>query len=339
MDQNINKVKRCCGCVMPETEGHVDFNENGMCTICSQLKDGPVIKKDGEEKDRLDILKRKVDKFRVGGKYDCAVSVSGGKDSVMALYIAKKVLGLNPLAIFIDNGFALPEMYENIQNATDILKVDFIIHKTHDCMDIFKYSIESQKEIYYCRVCHALIDLTIRDICKKYGIRLILGGYTKGQQYIRNNELFWIYDISDESIKEVLRELPQYEHLVELFDNQTAYFGKHYKEIVQLSPFRYMKWQEDEIVELLSKELKFKKAKNSWPENSSNCTFNYVAQYLALKTFGYAQHEVELSNLVRVGEMSRERALDIVETPLYADIIEATLDKMGIDIQKFEKAY
>lgn len=63
-------------------------------------------------------------------------------------------MNLNVLAIFIDNGFALPEMYDNLNNATDILNVDMMIFKTSDMIDIFKKCIESKKDIYYCRVCH-----------------------------------------------------------------------------------------------------------------------------------------------------------------------------------------
>ncbi len=76
--------------------------------------------------------------IKKNSKYNCVVSVSGGKDSIMTLYVAKKILNLNVLAIFIDNGFALPEMYDNLNNATDILNVDMMIFKTSDMIDIFK---------------------------------------------------------------------------------------------------------------------------------------------------------------------------------------------------------
>lgn len=57
-------------------------------------------------------------------KYDCAVSISGGKDSLMVLYIAKKILNLNPLGICIDNGFIREEeLVNNIKNAADVLEI------------------------------------------------------------------------------------------------------------------------------------------------------------------------------------------------------------------------
>jgi hypothetical protein len=29
-------IKRCARCVMPETEGHILLDENGICTICNK---------------------------------------------------------------------------------------------------------------------------------------------------------------------------------------------------------------------------------------------------------------------------------------------------------------
>ena len=103
----------------------------------------------------------------------------------MTLYIAKKILGLNPLAVMIDSGFALKEMPKNLENATDILGIDSMIFKMSDIQDVFGLLLRSKKRIYYCRLCHALLDLKIHEIASRFGVNLILGGYTKGQQYIK----------------------------------------------------------------------------------------------------------------------------------------------------------
>lgn len=39
-----------------------------------------------------------------------------------------------------------------------------------------------------------------------------------------------------------------------------------------------MTWNENEILNIITEELKFKIPKNSWPDKSSNCMFNYVSQ-------------------------------------------------------------
>jgi len=104
--------------------------------------------------------------------------------------------------------------------------------------------------------------------------------------------------------------------------------------MILISPFKYIEWDEDKILEIITKELKFTLPKKSWPDKSSNCSFNYVAQYMALKQFGYAQHETELSDMIREGEITRERALQIINTPIEDSDIKNALDKLGIDIKE-----
>lgn len=334
MKYNI-QTKRCKLCIMPEIKGRIELDSDGICNLCKEHK---VIQITSENFDsfsaekKLAILQKKVDKYKGKNKYDCAVSISGGKDSIMTLYIAVKILHLKPLAIFIDNGFALDEMYDNVKNATDILGVDLIIYKTSDLLKLFKKLIQSKKKLYYCRICHAVLDNAVLSICHKYGIKLTLGGYTKGQQYIQNNELFWIYDESDKNTIDIISDDEDFCHYADMYKNQHKYFVKEYGAIQQLSPFKYIEWNEDEIIELISKELLWKRPQRSWPDKSANCSFNYVAQYLAEQQFGYAQHESELSVLIRNKELSRSRAIEIIETPIEDSDLTKALDKLGLTI-------
>ena len=327
---------RCACCIMPEAKGHITLGDDGVCSVCRDLQEKIAPSQSFDSKspeEKLETLKKIVAPYKKGNRYDCAVSVSGGKDSIMTLYVAVRVLGLNPLAIIIDNGFALDEMYANVKNATDILGVDLMVFKTADLLKIFPQMIRSGKPIYYCRVCHALIDNAIRRIAHQNGIDLILGGYTKGQQYIRNSELFWIYKESDENAVELFQTMSGYEDYADLIHNQNKYFREHYGNMRLLSPFKYIEWNENKILDIITRELKFQLPKRSWPDKSSNCSFNYVAQYLTEKVFNYGQHEVELSELVRVGEMSRERALEIIHSPIEESDLEKPLEKMGLTVE------
>ena len=336
MSYNI-KVNRCKKCIMPESPGVIEFDDTGTCNLCnafqSQEKDDNAFSNFSSE-DKLAILQKKVDRYKNKGQYDCAIALSGGKDSIMTLYIAVKQLGLNPLAIFIDNGFALDEMYDNVKNATDVLGTDLIVYKTSAMIKLFPELLKTKKKFYYCRICHALLDMAILSIAKKYGIELVLGGYTKGQQYIKINELYWIYKESDDNIVEQLEKMPEFSYLLPLYRNQHSYFLKEFGKIQQLSPFKYVEWNEDEIMKIISKELKWKKPDRSWPDKSSNCSFNYVAQYLAEQQFGYAQHESELSCLVRENEITRERALEVIQTPIEHDDLVKALDKLGLTLDE-----
>lgn len=334
MRYNI-QAKRCRCCIMPETPGHVEMDETGVCSLCRAFRQTEAQQETFEQfspEKKLAILQKKVDRYKNKGEYDCVVAVSGGKDSIMTLYIAVRTLGLKPLAVFIDNGFALEEMYQNVRNATDILGADLLIYKTADMLRLFPRLLRSGRRLYYCRICHALLDRAVLSICQKYGIGLSLGGYTKGQQYLRNSELFWIYDESDRNICELLDGDPDFGHLLPMYQNQQRYFTEHFGRIRQISPFKYVEWNEDEILALITRELKWQKPKRSWPDKSSNCAFNYVAQYLAEKQFGYAQHESELSVQVRSGELTRARAEEIIESPIEESDLVSALQKLGLTL-------
>lgn len=325
-------MKRCTRCIMPEVEGHVSFDDNGVCNVCNNFDDLKVGVVENKQHGGHEELMKKIERYRgdIDSKYDCAVGVSGGKDSMMTLYIAKKELGLNPLAIFIDNGFSLDEMYHNIKSATDLLGVDLIVYKVNAAKDIFKYLLQTKKPVYYCRVCHALIDVYVREVASKYNIKLLLGGYTKGQEFAKSEELFWIFDESDKNVHNELSKSPELRDTLNILDNLAIYLYENYSHIGQVNPFQYMDYDKEKILQFLIKEMNFKSPNDSWPKGSTNCSFNFVSQHLAVKHWGYSQHETEESTLIRNNEISREKALEIIETPILMEKVEEELAKLGL---------
>lgn len=73
-----------------------------------------------------------------------------------------------------------------------------MIYKVNRFKEIFKYLLEKKKPVYYCRVCHALLDVYVREVADRYNIKLLMGGYTKGQEFAKSEELFWIFNESDD---------------------------------------------------------------------------------------------------------------------------------------------
>lgn len=324
---------RCNKCVMPEVIGHIELDERCICNCCYEDINTCHIEEQ-EITYGIDVLKEIIKQNLTGreGKYDCMVAVSGGKDSIMCLYIAKVVLGLKPLAVFIDNGFGVPEMLHNIHNTVEKLDIDFISFRTNELRNIFKELLLTKKPIYYCRICHEMIDIYLREIAQQYNINLLIGGYTKGQGYARTSELYWIYDESDKNTIETLIQNPKYERIAEILDNHAMYLYENFDSINQINPFEYMPYDEEGIIKFLQEEFDFKLPSKSWPKDSTNCLFNFVSQYLAEKNFGYSQHEVEISTLIRNGEMKRERGLEIIETPISEEILEEVLAKIGLTV-------
>jgi len=324
-------LKRCARCVMPETEGHIALDDNGTCSICNkhlnhQQPGSPPVH------GGLAELRKKVQEVPVieGSVYNALVALSGGKDSTMALYVTVKELQLRPLAVFIDNGFCTEAMYSNVRNATDKLGVDLLIFAPQLIKNLFKHLLLSKSRVYYCRICNALIDYYLRAIALQHRIPLLITGLTKGQEFLKGTELFWIYRASDANLLRAIDGQPEFKQVADMFASLALYFHKHFSSITQVSPFHYLAYEEKEILSVLTNELGYTLPSVSWPQGSTNCLFNFVSQSLTVDYFGYSQHEAEISALVRNGEMARERALEIIETPISEKQMELALAKLNL---------
>ena len=327
----MSGVKRCQNCIMPETPGHIEFDANGVCNICLK-NSGAQAQSRQKNPEGFTALKKQVDALRASsrGPYDSMVALSGGKDSTMTLYIARRELGLNPLAVFIDNGFCGGAMYHNIQAATDRLGVDLVVLRPQLIKQLFRHLLLQNSRVYYCRICNALIDYYIRIIARQHGIGLLLTGHTKGQEFLKGTEMFWIYRDSDSNLLSDIKDRSEFRIVSDMFASLTLYFHRTFGSITALSPFHYIDYEEDEIYRTLFKELDFKLPEASWPQGSTNCLFNFVAQLLTVRFFGYSQHEAEISALVRNHEMTRQRALEIIETPISQLQVNTALERIGL---------
>jgi len=323
-----HKVVRCTRCVMPETNGHITLDTRGVCSVClKQRRTG------GEERGGLERLRRSVAELKGRDcQYDSLVALSGGKDSTMTLYLAVKELGLSPLVVFIDNGFCHEAMYDNVRNATRRLGVDLLIYKPQLIQQLFRHLLLLKSRVYYCRICNALIDVYIRRLALQHNIPLVLGGHTKGQEFLKGTEMFWIYRASDAALIEAVHGLPEFSSVAEIFSSLAMYLHANFKSIRFLSPFHFLDYAEEKILAILTGELGFRLPEVSWPRGSTNCLFNFVSQYLTVSYYGYSQHEAEISSLVRNKELERGRALEIIETPITPRQMGLSLERMGLTV-------
>ena len=100
-------MKYCKKCVMPDTRPGISFDENGICCGCINHA-----KKAGIDYEaRMGELKKLCDKYRGmnGNGYDCAIAVSGGKDSHFQVHIMKEVMGMNPILFSVEDNFPMTE--------------------------------------------------------------------------------------------------------------------------------------------------------------------------------------------------------------------------------------
>ena len=111
-------MKYCKRCVMPDTRPGITFNEQGICSACQSYEKRKLI----DWNTRYKELEELCDKYRGmnGDSYDCAIAVSGGKDSYYQVYLMKEVLKMNPILFSVEDNFEMTEAGKhNIKNISE----------------------------------------------------------------------------------------------------------------------------------------------------------------------------------------------------------------------------
>jgi N-acetyl sugar amidotransferase len=109
---------------MPDTRPGLKLNKDGVCNACTNYDK----KKTIDWSQRWRELEKLCDKYRGsnGNYYDCAIAVSGGKDSHVQVLTLKKKLNMNPLLITVDNYSWTDTGRKNIKNICDTFNCDLV---------------------------------------------------------------------------------------------------------------------------------------------------------------------------------------------------------------------
>lgn len=113
---------RCKKCVLPKHYKEVEFDEEGVCSLCRNFREDTVILKSQEAKLEKLIESRK----KLNLPYDCIIPLSGGWDSAYASWVMGKKFNLRLLGLNIDNGFRTPHALANMEIISKKLGMDLV---------------------------------------------------------------------------------------------------------------------------------------------------------------------------------------------------------------------
>ncbi|MBR2761855.1 MAG: N-acetyl sugar amidotransferase [Solobacterium sp.] len=108
----------CRKCVMPNTRPGITFNSDGVCSACQAYEN----RKSINWEERWKELEAICDKYRGmnGNDPDCAIAVSGGKDSHFQVHLMKNVMHMNPVLFSVEDNFPMTKAgMHNIQNISE----------------------------------------------------------------------------------------------------------------------------------------------------------------------------------------------------------------------------
>jgi len=107
-----------------------------------------------------------------------------------------------------------------------------------------------------------------------------------------------------------------------------------------LHPFlNYVEWQQNELENILFNELKWEIPKGAKNSSRFGCEIDTLRQYLFYKTLGYNDTHVDLSCLIRDGQINKVEAEEVLISTLNIPegYILYILTKAGIDAESFLK--
>ena len=109
---------------MPDTRPGITFDEKGICIGCINYEKQKLTDWDK----RWNELETLCDQYRGsnGKGYDCAIAVSGGKDSHFQVYVLKEKLKMNPLLISFGNVDWTETGRKNLDNISNAFGCDII---------------------------------------------------------------------------------------------------------------------------------------------------------------------------------------------------------------------
>ena len=112
-------MRYCKKCTMPDTRPGITFDAEGVCSACRHYE----ARKNVDWDARFKEFEAYCDKYRGmngPGGYDCAVAVSGGKDSHFQVWMLKEVMHMNPILFSVEDNFPMTQAgIHNLKNISE----------------------------------------------------------------------------------------------------------------------------------------------------------------------------------------------------------------------------
>lgn len=319
--------KHCRKCLLVEQGNTISLSEDGTCSVCREYAEqGKKESVPQLESNLIRILK----KFRGRSRYDCMVMCSGGKDSIMSLYLMRTRYQMNPLVFTFDHGFENEEALDNIRRAVEILDTDWVYYRTEYMRTAFIAMIEEDTVAPLCHLCAMWYIRMTYEWAELYGIPLIVAGWTRGQSRESRESGAEYAEMSRQTadfVRKVLRRIPKYKNFPTSM-TEAVRLAKRSRKHVMISPHWYLEWEPEKMNHILHEQLGWRAPKESYPRGSTNCSLNFLSVHRTLRNFGYTHYHAEMSKQIRMGEMSRAEAEKLLAINFTEEKVEQVLQSL-----------
>lgn len=337
-------VKRCNVCILPKS-GLFDFDDHGTCSLCHVVRQAQGA---AEVIDEPELLERYIGEIRARGRgrpFDCVVGVSGGRDSSYLLYLLTRKHQLRCLAAYYRTPFTSDVTDANVRRLTSILEVPLAelpvpqeLHRRVAREFTMMWAEKPDPVIanMACAPCK-LVNREVFKLARARGIRSVVYGGNRfeavqiavgaardgtmttsaaaAKQLALKGQLQRGLQLTKKGI-EALKASAQLWRYIPLgvqasimyICPHTAYLRFRYPDIFTLEYFCFGGWSEGESQRILA-ELGWEMPPACNSMWKSDCSFAEQKNIMLLEMTGVSYMEAFLSNMIRVGALSRDEAL------------------------------
>ncbi|MBR3149664.1 MAG: N-acetyl sugar amidotransferase [Eubacterium sp.] len=316
-------MKYCKKCVMPSTRPGISFNSDGVCTACCNQEK----RKEIDWNERWNELEKLCEKYRGmnGDGYDCAIAVSGGKDSHFQVNIMKNELKMNPILFSVEDNFPMTEAGKhNLRNISEQFSCNIISIKPDRAVQkkLMRYMFETYgKPTWYIDRLIYTYPLIMAD---KFNTPLLVYGENVSYEYggADCKETYSAREILSNGVasgfddEELIREAG--------ITKQDLYLTKAPEQAVfdRLEPIYlsyFLNWNSFDNY-TFAKEHGFRDLTGEWDRRHHIENFDQidsraylVHSWLKYPKFGHASATDYASRMIRYGLITREEAIELVK--------------------------
>ena len=333
-----SEVVNCISCGLPSNYPEIDFDEHGVCQLCTSFskyehKVERYFKNDAE---LVNLLTSK----RVENKeYDCISLLSGGKDSTYVL--ARLVdMGLKVLAFTLDNGYISDQAKANVDRIVTRLGVDHIYGETPHMNEIFVDSLHRHHNV--CNGCFKTIYTLSTQLALEKEIPFIVTGLSRGQFFETRltEELFWDDAMNTQKIDDTILEARKLYHresdaVKKLLDVSAFDDDAVFEKIQFVDFYRYSDVSLEELLAYLKDKIGWVRPTDTG--RSTNCLINQVGIYVHKKEEGYSNYAFPYSWDVRLGHKTREESLEEINERIDTTEVERIMAEIGYERSEMDE--
>ena len=338
----------CSNCVMDTSDEDIVFDEHGVCMRCNEYKERilPEWNYGKGHEEELKSLLADIKRKGKGKKYDCILGFSGGLDSSYMLHLAVKEWDLRPFVFHIDAGWNLPVAEENIRKITTKLGVELHIEKMdwNEMREMQLAWFRTGLEALDAPQDHAFIAL-IDKYSRQLGVKYILNGYNIENEIIAD-PASWAKGAGPTGdstyMKDVIRKHCSIPIRHYTFTNgfKHKFWIPYVLGVKTVKPLNLVPFTKQQMIDTLVEEYGYEPYGQ---KHFEDLLTKFLEGWWSPTRFGHDIRRAQLSSLVVTGQMSREDALKILETPPLSedesnDLFRQVAEKLQIseeDLMKF----